>query len=370
MIRQGSQSHCLIAAPRISSSAVILSLLALSACSPVGPQTVPRDRLDYSVALDDSWKRQILLNVIRIRYMDPPSFVDVGQIVSGYTLETGVAGVGQAGSGDLGGNFGSIGGHATFTDRPTITYTPLTGSSYLRGLMTPIAPEAIFYTIDSGWPADVIMQTGVSSINGLKNGETTIAGFRPPDPKFVRVAQLMRKIENSGAVGLKVVVDKEKHTTNIISLHSTNMPEETRDDITELRSLLGLNQQASEFQLVYGTTASNDHELAVQTRSLLHIMADLAAHAQVPPEDVRDGRATPGADMAARPTTQPSNPPILYSPTKPKDAFIAVQYRTKWFWVDDCDLTAKRDLAFLMLLFTLANTGEKESLPLITIQAQ
>jgi hypothetical protein len=180
----------------------------------------------------------------------------------------------------------------------------------------------------------------------------------------------MRKIESSGAVGLKVVVDKDKHTTNIISLHSTNMPQETRDDITELRALLGLDQQASEFQLVYGTTASNNHELAVQTRSLLHIMADMAAHAQVPPEDVRDGRATPGADMSATPTTQPDNPPIRFSKTKPEDAFIAVEYRTRWFWVDDRDLKAKRDLAFLMLLFTLANTGEKESLPLITIQAQ
>jgi len=48
----------------------------------------------------------------------------------------------------------------------------------------------------------------------------------------------------------------------------------------------------------------------------------------------------------------------------------AVEYRKHWFWIDDRDLYSKRALALLMLLFTLADTGAKESLPLITIPAQ
>jgi hypothetical protein len=349
---------------------ISLFFLAATACDSLGPGTVPRDRFGYDQSISESWKRQILLNIVRLRYLDPPTFVDVGQIVSGYTLETGVIANGQGSSADFSGNFLNVGGHATYTDRPTITYTPLTGSRFVRGLMTPIPPESIFYTIDSGWPADVILKTALSSINGLKNGEYSVGSYHPPDPKFLRVVELIRKIQNTGGVGMKVVVDKEKHQTNIVTLRPSS--NENQNDMTECRQLLGLDPQAVEFQLVFGSVASNDHELAVQTRSILHIMQAMAAKAEVPAEDIRDGRVTPGSEQSASASTQPSaaNPPIRCSPKRPKDAFVAVQYRSHWFWVDDRDLLAKRDLGFMMLLFTLTDTGEREPPPLVTIQAQ
>ena len=64
---------------------------ALCGCSSIGPGTVGRDRFDYSTSIIESWKRRTSLNVVRLRYFDPPIFVDVGQIVAGYTLEAGVS---------------------------------------------------------------------------------------------------------------------------------------------------------------------------------------------------------------------------------------------------------------------------------------
>jgi hypothetical protein len=49
---------------------------------------------------------------------------------------------------------------------------------------------------------------------------------------------------------------------------------------------------------------------------------------------------------------------------------VAVPYRAKWFWIADRDLRTKRAFAFMLMLLALADTGEKESLPLITIPAQ
>ena len=145
-----------------------LALAIITGCQGIGPATVARDRFDYSSSISESWKRQTLLNIVKMRYLDPPIFVDVGQIVAGYSFETGVSAGGQISSERaIQGNSLLLGGSAKFIDRPTVTYTPLTGNKFLKGLMTPLLPEAVFFTIQSGWPADAVLFTAVAAINGL-----------------------------------------------------------------------------------------------------------------------------------------------------------------------------------------------------------
>ena len=47
-----------------------------------------------------------------------------------------------------------------------------------------------------------------------------------------------------------------------------------------------------------------------------------------------------------------------------------MHYRNQWFWIDDRDWKSKRALTAVMFLFTMAETGGEEKLPLITIPAQ
>jgi hypothetical protein len=334
-------------------------LLLAVGCRSIGPGTVARDRFEYSHSIGESWKRQTLLNIVKLRYFDPPIFVDVGQIVAGYTLESTVS---------VGGTFErdadslSMGGAGRYTDRPTITYTPLTGNKFVKSLMTPLPPEAVFFAIQSGWPADSVLGAAVASINGLKNHEIDIAGVSAPDAEFSRVLELLRKVQVSGAVGLRVQQDAQKRHTTILTFRTQNIAEETLQQVAELRRLLKLDPAAAEFQLVFAAMPSNDRELAVLTRSLTHIMGMMSAHVEVPAEDIAQGRAIPGAAPGAL--------RIGCSKNRPADAFVAVAYRDRWYWIDDRDLHTKRAFAFMMMLFTLADTGEKENLPLITIPAQ
>lgn len=344
--------------------------LALSGCVSMGPRTIPRDRFDYSTAITDSWKRQVLLNIVKLRYLDPPIFVDVGQIIAGYSLEAAISlGGTESSEGAVQGDFFSLGGSGRYVDRPTITYTPLTGSRFVENLMTPFPPEAVFSTIQSGWPADVILFACVASINGLKNTEVGAAGVIPAQPEFMRLLDLMRTIQRSGAVGLRVQRGEGGRPATIFTLRAENVPEETRRAIVEARDLLGLDQGAEEFQLVQGAMAANKNELAVVTRSMMHILAAMAAEVSVPPEHVAEGRATPGWESVTG-AEHTSIMRITASKESQQDAYVSVPYRDHWFWIDDKDLKTKRAFALLMLLFTLADKGRVESTAVVTIPAQ
>jgi len=62
---------------------VVLTLASLVAgCASIGPAGIQRDRPDYSGSMASSWKEQMLLNIVKFRYFDPPVFLDVSSVVS------------------------------------------------------------------------------------------------------------------------------------------------------------------------------------------------------------------------------------------------------------------------------------------------
>jgi len=94
--------------------------LLLTGCQHLGPKTVVGDRFDYRTALADSWKQQMLLNIVKLRYLDLPVFVDVAPLVSGSSMQTGVSVNGTRSSEKaIQDNYAAIGGQAICTERPT-----------------------------------------------------------------------------------------------------------------------------------------------------------------------------------------------------------------------------------------------------------
>jgi hypothetical protein len=236
--------------------------------------------------------------------------------------------------------------------------------------VTPLQPESVFFMIQSGWPADGVLFAAVASINGLKNQETSIGGVSAPDSSFLRVLALMRKIQLSGAVAMRIKQDAQKQQTTILTFRSKDIPQATLDDIHELRRLLRLDPEAEELKLVFGATPANDKEVAMLTRSMMQLMATMSSQVDVPTEDISQGRAPSGWESISNNTNAVRMIQIHCASTKPADAFVSIRYRNHWFWIDDRDLKSKRVFSFMLMLFTLADTGEKENLPLITIPAQ
>lgn len=349
---------------------LLAGVLALAACQSVGPATISRDRFDYSTAIGDSWKRQTLLNIVRLRYADPPIFVDVGQVVAGYSLETSVSVAGVASSrGAVQGDYGSLGAQGRFTDRPTITYSPLTGNRFIESIATPITPVAIFETIENGFPAHAMLTMGVASINGLRNVDSDIEGGHPADPRFLEVAQLLREAQSRGALGTRLRLNKSGGGAVVVTLRS---PRATDEDLTasvRVRELLGLDPQATEFELVGGEFATSPNQIAVRGRSLLRVLQVLSMYVDVPPQDVDEGRATNGLEVPVSGHARTSFH-VLSSKDEPEDGFVSVHYRDRYYYISDRDLASKRILSFIMILFSLADRSGDAAKPVITIPAQ
>ena len=350
--------------------AALMGALALSGCHSIGPHTVTTDRFDYTAAISDSWKQQILLNIVKIRYLDLPVFVDVASIVAGYSLQTGVSAGGTLSSeSGTQGNFLMAGAQAVYTDRPTITYQPMTGQKFLRGLLTPIDPKNIFFMLQSGYAADFVLGLSVQSINGVRNRSVAAGVGREADPEFLHVLQLLREVQAAGAVGMRVEVGKNKDENAVVFFRRENLPPEIMEKTVEIRRLLKMPEDLQKFSLVYSPMPGATNELTVGSRSMFQIMSAFASCTDVPESDLKEQRALPTFSSTNN-TAVGEQVRIKCSPEKPANAFAAVHYRNKWFWVDDRDWRTKRALSAIIFMFTMADTGGNEQLPLITIPAQ
>ncbi len=352
------------------SAAALTAVVVLTGCHSIGPRTIAVDRSDYSQSMAESWKQQTLLNIVKLRYLDLPVFMNVSSVVAGYSLQTGISAGGSfPANGNEGGNTATFGGSALYTDRPTITYTPMTGQKFLHSLITPIEPKNIFFMIQSGYAADFILALTVESLNGLHNRSTAAGVMREADPAFIRVLQLLREVQAAGAFHMRVLENTDKTETAEVFFKGDNPSPEIQDKCSEIRRLLKVPEGESQFKLVYSSAAGGPGELGVGSRSMLQIMAAMAAYTEVPEADLKEGTALSVPE--SRENASAGDPVrIKCSPEKPVHAYAVVHYRDQWFWVDDRDWRTKRAFTAILFFFTITEDTGGQQLPLVTIPAQ
>jgi hypothetical protein len=343
-----------------------LAVTSLTSCATFGPATVARDRFKYTDAISESWKRQMLLNMVKLRYKDAPIFLDVSSIINQYALE-GEIDIGLSWSDGLAGNSQGIGGRGRYADRPTITYQPLMGKKFARSLMTPIPPSAILSLNQSGYRTDSVFRLCVQSINGIYNRFGRFTSAIHADPEYYELMASLRTIQDSRGFGVRIKNPKSEEWEAALFFRTENVDPEVAEEIATVKDLLGLNSKLAEYQVVYGSFARDDTEIAIQTRSMLEILNELGSYIDVPEDHVTEKRVSPNPvdeKLYAQRLIR-----VYSAVEKPDNAYVAANYRSHWFWIDDRDLQSKGLFTFLMFLFSLAETGETERAPVLTLPA-
>lgn len=342
---------------------LLIVIAQLKACVAMGPQTVNRDRFDYVVAISESWKRQTLLNLVKTRYVDAPVYMDITSVINQYAMQ---------GEVELSflwtqPNEQFLGGTGTYTDRPTITYTPLMGEKFTRSVLKPLPLSAVVLLLQSGYPADAVLHVCVQSINGLSNKRSDAVGWRDVQPEFSEVLTLLRDLQVRNAIAFRSEPGEKQYS--IIMEINLSPDGDLSKKAERFFKLLKLDPNLHEFKIKFGSIAKQNSEIAMLSRALSQIMTEYSAFIDVPQSDIDEGRVVPTRKVA--PEVNSKLPPLIHvhsGAEKPSDAYVAVSYRDLWFWVEDTDLYSKTSLNFLMVLFSMTEKGEGGSqAPVITV---
>jgi len=348
---------------------VTIAVLA-AGCQTIGPGGLQRDRMDYADAIAASWRQQTLLNIVKLRYFDAPVFLEVSSIIGSYTLQSEVSFAAQhfpfVSSSSTAQTNQRLGLTGTYTDHPTISYTPVTGEKYIEKLLRPIPPQAIFAMLQAGHPADYILSLSVRAINDSFNYSAGPARKRREDPAFLQIIDAFHRIQQAGALGVRVEKRGKEEVTFIFFPEKADP--EVEKDIRNLKEMLGIKPEIKELLLTYGAVRRGSGEIAVLTRSMWEILAELSSGVDIPEQDSAEGRAVAMPQSGERAQAL-SSAHIRSSRERPADAYIAARYRDYWFWIDDRDLSSKRLFAFLMVFSSIAETGAVPQIPVITIPA-
>ena len=324
----------------------------------MGPKTIPQDGFNYNQRIADQENEQLLLNIVRLRYLEMPRFLTVASVINTYT-RTGSAGI-DANATPFGNSAGT-GINGSWSDRPTITYTPMSGQAFSQSLLTPLPPSVIFFLIQSGWSAHRLMRLTNSMINGIHNEVGTPDERRHGDPEFHELLDVLHELQYAGALGMHFEGDWPKVDVDLV------LPEKPRTAaintaITRFKDLLDLDQQAHVFDIEYGVIAEEKNHIVVQTHSIMEMLSNISWYIEVPETHVAEGRTLE--------TFIPEDPDLIHirvSDSRPSFAFLAIEYRGHWYYIDDRDVKSKNTFAVMQVLMSMANNASGAVGPLISI---
>lgn len=364
---------------RIATSLVGAIALLLGGCASFGPGRLPGDRFDYNLAIAESSKEQMLSNLVRFRYLDLPVFLSVSSVISSYSFEGGVGVEGQAGlSAGLG---DTVTGRANlaYSERPTISYAPLSGAEFTRRLLSPVPLEAIFALSQSGWAVDLLLATGINRINGVENmsfAHVPAPGDVDLERQIAEDLEKLRRFQRVVSILLALAEQElfelhggEEGAPELTFVFSADIPARYRPLVDELKATLGLDPRRDEFRVTSRMTRRHEDEVTIQPRSLLAIMSFVAKGVRIPDEHAEAGWvvAFPEALDEAGRTLIPLE--IRAQREPPDRAFVAARYRDYWFYIDQADLQSKRTFLLILVLFELQAPAGSGVGPVLTLPA-
>ncbi len=356
---------------RIYIYSLTLALTFLTSCSSMGPNSVRAGRLEYNKALGESASEQLLLNIVKMRFLDRPVFLSVTSMTSNLSFQT-----------ELGTSTPDVFKSTQFTttvnptltwkDNPTITYEELTGAEYVIQMLSPIPAETVVLLLQS-WPADMVLPLAVNEINNISNTWNPInlnlnADAESEHKRFTALTKVIDQLDAQRTLEWSVTRNATANVTTEFAILLNRPKDPKTQKLTEqLVSDLGLkkaNEGTTKFSVEYGLQPKDETTIVFGTRSIQDIMSFASMDVDIPEAlaDVALSR-TPGWDDR-------DGYRLLHiksSQSKPRHVAVSIPYHGYWFYIDDDDLQSKATFLLMEVLMGMQSGASTTGAPVLTI---
>ena len=339
---------------------IIIMSLVLTNCVPIaGRKILALDRNYYNREIMKSDNSQLLLNIVRLRHLDSITFLQINSITAQKTVQ-GSGNANFAFSPQSNNSLGSfLGGALSYSDSPTVSFTPLQGADFVNNLVMTVSLKSIFHLINTAWNVEVILMLAIHQLNDNHNELGFVARERNATPygykSFLKILRAMRILQQHSALRLDFRMKGDEQLLVFIF-------NKTRELSTsaEIKHLLHIPADAT-----YMVWSNKYHEhmpkntVYVRTRSIIQMMSYLANAIQLPPKEI------------GFPQFYPFQIPeiTIYSSQTPVKANICAIYEGNYYYIRNDDAPSKRTFVLFSSFYQLTaglpggNNGVALTLP-------
>jgi hypothetical protein len=380
-------------ARRAPAPVLVLALLAAAGCT--GARHLADGHLAYNEAVRTASDQELLLNIVRMRYLDSLEFLATTSINSTLSFSIGLDASASRSGGDTSGGAGVS---ARWSATPTFSFVPQRGGDVARLLTDPVDVSMLVALTSAHRDAHQIFRLAVSWMNGLDNQEGRI------DPRFVEVTRRLTELQFAGkaligfhdetvavsppmasdqlspsvilqalgaGLGLQVVDGGERVVFTRTRRRATLRVAADAPERLTLLEALRLDPERTEWPVEPGAELPADgfvDALYLRTRSLLHGLAFLSQGIEIPFDHLAAGVA---AEIWPHASIDPVAMDDIFrvhsAASRPEGASVAVRHRGRWFYLRDDDEPSKRTFFLITEAFRLTLEHDSRAAPVLTL---
>jgi hypothetical protein len=378
--------RCLSRRPPLPlTTALLLLCLILAGCS-LGPRQLKGNRLGYNASIQKSDNEELLLNFVRLRYMEVPCFMQVSSVTASFEYSLALQAQSQWAKGDLYTQFPrrflNPLARGSYTESPTISYSPLAGEKFVASLLTDVTPHRFWFLHRSGWEIDLLFDLVVRKIGPLHNPDP----FEYQEPKYVeeqrkfqQFAHLLREYVRRDDFSLVYPDPAEKLPYDLAMEFRFKNAGEARS----FESLLGTRLKLSPLpdghllgQIFLSTSAGfrkpqestlEGPLLRIRFRNFVGVLVNLLNGVETPPGEAENGIVRRVAAPVEDSTLATAHILVHCVKAFPEKSLVAIRYRGHCFYISDNDFVSKRTFAFVSTLLALQSGEAKPTAPVLTL---
>ena len=350
----------------------LITSLLLSSCSQFGPDFMKAGRNEYNKVLAQTDDEEILLNLVRLRYADNPAFLKVNSVSTSFNWKEGFGLDGSIFESDaVGKNNIGIRGNTEYIEKPTISYSPLSGADFVKNVLTPIDHQVILLLARSGWSLERILRLTINKINHIDNASEASGPTPTNSPDYItfnKIAKNFRQLQKTSKITLGYQLDGNPGDLALLIKKDHINDTDVETFLTELN--INVKNNIIPITPNYFDVSSNDN-IQIESRSLAGILFFLSHGVTIPADDIKEGRVTVTKNQNGEDFDWQDVLNDLFtvhtSKKPPEQATIAVEYRGNWFYIKDNDMQSKYTLMLLNQIAALQSGQIEKSGPILTL---